>query len=265
MAVLVSPSLEDARRELVKGLEAQKMVVVMATCTVSYSGRTGSQLGEGDRLIILKEDGCVLIHRGRDYQPVNWQPSGCVIQAQIQHDHLIVKAVRPSPLESLIIQASEIQLIATFHLKDDAEFVLRASEEEMQKAILVQPDIVEPGLQIVDFEKRVEPGFVDVYAVDSAGNTVVIEIKKDPAGLSAVKQLAEYLKYIQASGGKRVRPILVAPSLSKGTQPVLVKMGIEFKQLTLQKSIEILQKRAKSNQKGLKGWLEGFSPERRRQ
>ena len=256
MTVLVTPSLEDAHRELVKGLETRKMILMVMDCSVNYSGRTGSRLGEGERLIILKEDGCVMVHRSRDYQPVNWQPSGCVVQAQIEHQHLVVKAVRPNPLESLTINAKKVGLLATFHLNDEAEFVLQASEEDMQRAILLQPEIIEAGLQITDFEKRVEPGFVDVYASDSAGNTVVIEIKKDSAGMPAIKQLSEYLKFIQPRNGKRLRPMIVAPSLSKGVLPVLVKMGVEFKQLSLQKSLEIVQKHTKSDQKALKGWIE---------
>jgi RecB family endonuclease NucS len=111
-------------------------------------------------------------------------------------------------------------------------------------------------LQIVDFEKKVPPGFVDVYAVDLSGNTVVIEIKKDPAGASAVKQIVEYLKYIQAPSGKRLRPIMVAPSLAKGVLPMMKKMGIEFRALTLQKSVETLQKHSKSDQSPLMGWFD---------
>ncbi len=256
MTVLVSPSLEDSRREVARALEDRKMILMVATCTVNYSGRTGSQLGQGERLIILKEDGCVLVHRGRDYQPVNWQPSGCVIRSQITDGRLLLKAVRPSPLESLSIDASKVQLLATVSLDDEAEFSLHATEEEMQKAILVQPDVVEPGLQIMDFEKKVLPGFVDVYAADSEGNTVVIEIKKDAAGVPAVKQLAEYLKHIRAPPGRRVRPILVAPSLAKGVQAVIAKAGIEFRQLSLQKSLEILRRHEESSQTALKGWLE---------
>jgi hypothetical protein len=38
------------------------------------------------------------------------------------------------------------------------------------------------------------------------------------------------------------------------------KLRIEFKPLTLQKSLETLQKHTKSDQKALKGWL-GQSPE----
>ena len=255
IGVLVSPSLEEAREELIRAFEARKMVVMVADCSVNYSGRTGSQLGRGERLMVFKEDGCVLVHRGRDYQPVNWQPSGCIFQSSIENGRLVVKAIRPTPLESLTITAETMHLLASFHLKDEAEFFLHASEEDMQRAILVEPDIIETGLKIVDFEKKVVPGFVDVYALDREGNTVVIEIKKDPAGFPAIKQLSEYLKHLHATPGRKLRPIIVAPSLAKGTQPVLAKMGIEFKQLALQRAAEVLQSHARSDQRVLKSWL----------
>jgi len=253
--VRVSPSLEEAHEELVRAFEARKMVVMVAECSVNYSGRTGSQLGNGERLIVLKEDGCVLVHRGRDYQPVNWQPSGCIFQSQVEKGTLVVKAIRPTSLESLTIVTENMHLLASFHLKDEAAFSLHATEEDMQRAILVQPDLIEAGLKIVDFEKKVAPGFVDIYALDREGNTVVIEIKKDPAGFPAIKQLSEYLKHLQPAPGRRLRPIIVAPSLAKGAQPVVAKMGIEFKQLGLQKAAEVLQSHASSDQKVLKGWL----------
>jgi RecB family endonuclease NucS len=255
MPVLVSPELDQARSELVKALEARMMVTMVANCTVSYSGRTGSNMGEGERLVVLKGDGCVLVHRGRDYQPVNWQPSGCVFQTRIENRRLILKAVRPSPLETLTIEIDRIEFLAAFRLRDEAEFVLHSSEEEMQKAILAEPGLIERGLRVIDFEKKVAPGFVDVYGIDSEGNTVVIEIKKDPAGSAAVKQLFEYLKYLSPAEGKKLRPIIVAPSLAKGVLPTVEKMKIEFKPLTLRKSLETLQKHAKSDQKALKGWL----------
>jgi endonuclease len=256
MTVMVSPALEEARQQLVKGLEARMMVIMIISCSIVYSGRTSSDLGEGERLVILKEDGCVLVHRRSNYQPVNWQPSGCVFQTRIENRRLIIKAVRPSPLETLTLTVSRVEFLGTFRLGDEAKFLLHASEEEMQKAILAEPSLVEPGLQIVDFEKKVAPGFVDVYAIDSKGNTVVIEIKKDPAGISSVKQLAEYLGYIQTPAGKKLRPIIVAPSLAKGVLPMVKKMGFEFKPLTLQRSLETLQRLSKSDQSALKGWFE---------
>jgi endonuclease len=255
MTVLVSPGISEARAEIEAGIESRKLVIMVAACSVTYSGRAGSQLGEGDRLIILKKDGCALVHRGQDYHPVNWQPSGCVIKASIIDGTLVVKAVRPSPLESLIVTARQVQFLGTFQLDDKAEFQMHASEEDMQRAIILEPEIVEPGFKIVDFEKKVPPGFVDVYGVDSEGNTVVIEIKKDPAGFPALKQLLEYLKYLEPASGKKLRPFIVAPSLAKGVHPHLSKNGIEHRQLTLQKSAEIIRKHSRSDQKALRNWL----------
>src|SRR5260370_33031576 len=200
------------------------MVTMVANCTVSYSGRTGSDMGEGQRLVVLEGEWCVLIHRGRDYPPVNWQPSGCVFQTRIESGRLILKAVRPSPLETLTIEVDRVGFLAAFHLKDEAEFILHSSEEEMQKAILAEPGLVEQGLRVIDFEKKVAPGFVDVYGIDSQGNTVVIEIKKDPAGTAAVKQLAEYLKDPSPAGGKKPRLNVAAPSLAKGVLPIAATM-----------------------------------------
>jgi endonuclease len=254
--MLNSPSLGDAHAALVTSLESRMMIVIVASCEVHYSGRTGSHLGEGQRLIIIKEDGCVLIHRSADYRPVNWQPGGGIVQAQLSKDRLVVRAVRPSPLESLNISINTVDLFASFRLLDEAEFQLHASEEDMQKAIVYQPSIIEAGLEVVEYERHVEPGFVDIYAVDRKGNSVVIEIKKDPAGVSAVKQLAEYLKYIQPKPGRKLRPIIVAPSLAKGAQTLISKMGFEYKQLSLQKCVEVLRRQAVSErQQMLKGWL----------
>src|SRR5438132_4440036 len=118
MVVLVSPGLDEARLELGKALEARMMVTMVANCTVSYSGRTGSDIGEGERLIVLKGDGCVLVHRDRDYQPINWQPSGCVFQTRIEGVRLLVKAVRPITLETPNIEIYMINFLSAFRWKE---------------------------------------------------------------------------------------------------------------------------------------------------
>src|SRR5207244_8424798 len=132
MVVLVSPGLDEARLELGKALEARMMVTMIANCTISYSGRTGSYIGEGERLIVLKGDGCVLVHRSRDYQPVNWQPSGCVFQTRIESGRLLVKDVRPSPLETLTIEMDRIEFIRSFNLKEEAVFLILSLMEDIQ-------------------------------------------------------------------------------------------------------------------------------------
>src|SRR5207245_10505276 len=119
MVVLVSPGLDEARLELGKALEARMMVTMIANCTISYSGRTGSYIGEGERLIVLKGDGCVLVHRSRDYQPGNWQPSGCVFRTRIESGRLLWKAVGPSTLETLTIEMDRSEFVTKYNVKDE--------------------------------------------------------------------------------------------------------------------------------------------------
>src|SRR5207245_3867500 len=113
------------------------------------------------------------------------------------------------------------------------------------------------GVERIEYERRVDPGLVDIDGVDTKGNAVVSEIKKDPAGVSAVKQLAEYLKYIQPRPGRKLRPMIVAPGLAKGAQTVLAKMGVEYKQLSCQKCAVVSSRQSISeSQQMLKGWLQ---------
>src|SRR5260370_16929906 len=108
------PSIDQARSEIEAGIESRRLVAMVATCSVSYSGRAGSQLGKEDRLIILKRDGCALGHRSQDYHPVNWQPSGCIIKATTTEPTLLCNAIPPTPLETSPLTPPQAHLLPTF-------------------------------------------------------------------------------------------------------------------------------------------------------
>jgi endonuclease len=49
------------------------MRLVVARCSVEYSGRLGARLPEAVRLLMFKADGSVLVHcDGGGYKPLNW-------------------------------------------------------------------------------------------------------------------------------------------------------------------------------------------------
>ncbi|MCJ7725899.1 MAG: endonuclease NucS, partial [Acidimicrobiia bacterium] len=49
------------------------MRLVIARCSVDYSGRLSAHLPPAVRLIMVKADGCVAIHAdGGAYKPLNW-------------------------------------------------------------------------------------------------------------------------------------------------------------------------------------------------
>jgi RecB family endonuclease NucS len=112
----------------------------------------------------------------------------------------------------------------------------------MHRAILLRPELIEDGFKPISWEKKVEPGFVDVYGMDKMGRLVVIEVKRKTAGKEAVLQLAKYIDAIKVKADRQIRGVLVAPGLGKDVQAMLVSMGLEFKGLDPKKCAEILKK-----------------------
>jgi RecB family endonuclease NucS len=153
---------------------------------------------------------------------------------------LEIHAVRRKPAESVRVFFDKIHMVSTLTLKDSGEFALYASEEDMQKAILLEPSILEEGFKPISFEKRVEPGFVDIYGIDKSGKLVVVEIKRKTAGKEAALQLAKYIDAIKTKANREVRGILVAPAIAKDVQRLLATLGLEFKSLNPKKCAEIL-------------------------
>jgi hypothetical protein len=198
----------------------------------------------------------ILVHRPKGYEPVNWQPSGSIIRVRIskkeikdglQVRRLEINSLRRKPLESLKIVFKKIYFIGVFNLLDSGKFSLYASEEDMQKAIVTNPELIESGFRVIAYEKQVEPGFVDVYGIDKTGRFVVIEIKRKTAGKTAVLQLERYIQAINNPPTNKIRAILVAPKIAKGVHHLITTLGIEFKQLDPKKCAEILNRVNKEN------------------
>jgi RecB family endonuclease NucS len=112
----------------------------------------------------------------------------------------------------------------------------------MQKAILIDPTLVEDGFKPISYEKKVEPGFVDVYGVDKNGKLLVVELKRVTAGKNAALQLAKYIEYVKTVSNRELRGMLVAPRLAKGVQTILTSMGLEFKALEPKTCADVLRR-----------------------
>lgn len=242
MAILENPTLEKAA-EFIKGaVSERKALILVGNCWVDYTGRARSKLEPGERIVMIKEDGSVLVHRPSGYEPVNWQPAGCLFQTHVKGETLLVRAVRRKPVESVNISFDKLYLLSAMRLIDRGEFSLHASEADMQRAILVDPSLFEEGFKPISYEKKVEPGFVDVYGVDSDGKLVVVELKRKKAGRDAVLQLAKYVDYVKTMANRELRGVLVAPRLAKGAQTILNSLGLEFKALEPKRCAQVLRR-----------------------
>lgn len=238
--VLESPEVEEAAEIVRQALSARRVLLITGNCWVDYHGRASSKLEPGERIVMIKEDGSVLVHRPSGYEAVNWQPPGCIFHTSVKDNVLQINAIRRKPSESVKLFFDRIFLVSAQSLVDDGRFSLYASEEDMQRAILVEPSLLEPNFKPITYEKKVEPGFIDVYGIDGDGRFLVVEIKRRTAGRQAALQLARYVDSIKDMVNREVRGILVAPRLGKGVQRLLETLNLEFKALSPKRCAKVL-------------------------
>jgi RecB family endonuclease NucS len=240
--VLVNPKMTEAAATIEKAFAAKRTLIVAGNCTVRYAGRASSTLEAGERLLIIKGDGALLVHRPVGYEPVNWQPSGSIFHVQVEDGDLEIHGVRQKPRESVTVTFNSVFMVSSLNLADSGEFLLHASEEDMHRAILLKPSLLEEGFKPISYEKHVEPGFVDIYGEDRDGNLVVVEVKRKTAGKEAALQLARYIDAIKTKANRELRGVLAAPSLGKDVQRLLATLGLEFRALDPKKCAEVLKK-----------------------
>ncbi len=241
MKLRINPSLEETEEFLNENIAKKRFIILLGSCKVDYIGRAKSTLTQGERVILIKRDGSVLIHKGTGYQPVNWQPPPCTVSAKREGDSLKVTALRIKPLEKLEIHFSKINLVLAFHLQDEGVFDLLLQEEVMKKAVLTKPEILEQGFKPLETEKRINSGFIDLYGLDREGKPVIVEFKRRKAEKEDVDQLLTYVAEMESKGKRKIRGVLVAPSISKPAYALVQKNNLEFKKLTPKECQEMMK------------------------
>jgi RecB family endonuclease NucS len=246
LKVLTHPTLAEAAILIEKSFSQRRTLLIAGNCHVHYSGRASSTLEPGERLLIIKSDGSLLVHRPVGYEPVNWQPAGGAFHVQMKDDGLEVYCVRHKPRENVRVTFAEIFLVSSLSLLDAGDFLLHASEDDMHRAILLKPDLLEEGFKPISWEKHVQPGFVDIYGEDRLGKLVIVEVKRKTASKEAALQLAKYVEPIKAKNNRQVRAVLAAPGLGKDVQRLLATLGLEYKTLDPKICAEVLKRASTS-------------------
>lgn len=228
--VRTHPDPETAEVALEDALDRGALVTVFGRCTVTYDGRASSTLGPGDRHVMLKPDGTVLVHTDESQQPVNWQPPGCTHDVDRQDGDLRIVSHRTTPEERLAITFAEVTQISAFDVVDSEELSLEGTEEDLRQRILDDPDLVENGFVPRATERATPAGAVDVYGEDADGRPVVVELKRRRVGPEAAGQLRRYVDALNRDlhADASVRGILVAPSVTDRARGLLAENGLEF-------------------------------------
>ncbi|WP_273837535.1 endonuclease NucS [Halococcus sp. PRR34] len=230
---VTNPTAEDALKRVESGFKQNAMLTLVGRCEVDYDGRASSYLPPGERLVILKPDGTLLVHRTEQRTPVNWQPPGCTHTAHLDDDQLIVHSTRSTPSEEVTITFETVLQLSIMELDDSPDLVLEGSEEDLRQRILTEPDILEKGFTPQMTERETAAGAVDIYGKDADDVPTVVELKRRRVGPDAVSQLHRYVDALdrELPVERSIRGILVAPSVTDRAERLLAEENLEFVEL----------------------------------
>ncbi|HEX6763482.1 MAG TPA: endonuclease NucS [Gaiellaceae bacterium] len=210
------------------------MRLIVARCEVTYTGRLTAYLPESTRLLMLKDDGSVLVHADAGgYKPLNWMTPPTVLE---QGDGSIVVRKRAGRSEDrLEIRLAEVLSDVTHDMGEAAGLQKDGVERDLQLLLADQPGQVEEGLRLVKREWPTEVGPVDLMCRDADGAWVAVEIKR-VGTIDAVEQLTRYLDCIRVDparsacrgilAAQAIKPQAVALAESRGIGCVEVDLGV---------------------------------------
>jgi len=199
------------------------MRLVIARCTVDYSGRLTAHLPEATRLIMVKADGTLAIHSdGNASKPLNW-----MIAPNVVETHEDRWEVTNSKGERLTIWIQEILEDVTHELGDDPGLVKDGVEAHLQELLAASPDLLEEGLTLIRREYPTDIGPVDLLCADVNEATVAIEVKRR-GEIDGVEQLSRYLERLDNDVRLApVRGIFAAQTITPQARVMAEARGIE--------------------------------------
>ncbi len=225
-------------------LKRNETVVFGCTCSIRYSGRAESFLGEGDRIVVIKSDNTLLVHQPMGTAPINYMKPGTGYQAHIDSNRLVLKAANIPEKENMEITIHRIHFFNAHKLADGQVISVAGTEEDMSNMIYDNPGLIEKGFRPVSREEQTKYGFIDVLGTDRDGVLTVVECKRYTADLAAVTQLRRYVEKICASKGiTKVRGILAAPKISFNAEQMLKDWGYSFVAVKPPKYLEEFDKK----------------------
>ena len=177
------------------------MRLVIAKCSVDYAGRLSAHLPLANRLLMLKNDGSILVHSdGGSYKPLNWMSPPCSIVIlepdEIQADAGITqiwKVTQKKTDDVLIVSIYEVEHDSAHDLGVDPGLIKDGVEAHLQKLLAEQIDLLGDGHTLVRREYMTAIGPVDILARDHVGAAVAVEIKRR-GDIDGVEQLTRYLE-----------------------------------------------------------------------
>jgi endonuclease len=176
------------------------MRLMVARCSIKYSGRLSTYLPEATRLLMIKADGTFLVfsdHGSQSVKPLNWMTPPTVIEES--PGLMVVRRRGGSSEDRVEIEIAEVVSDVTHEMgspEADVALTKDGVETHLQELLAAQPQWCGEGLRLVRREWPTDIGPVDLMCRDDGDGWVAVEIKR-VAGIEAVEQLTRYLERIR--------------------------------------------------------------------
>jgi hypothetical protein len=170
------------------------MRLIVARCSVEYSGRLSARLPENLRLVMLKADGSVLVHADAGgYKPLNWMTPPTVVDEE--DGRIVVRKLKGE--DRLDIELVEVLSDVTHAMDfDAAQLEKDGVEADLQVLLAEAPSWCGEGFRLVRREWPTDIGPVDLMCRDDDDGWIAVEIKR-VGTIDAVEQLCRYLERIR--------------------------------------------------------------------
>ncbi|MEU1971768.1 endonuclease NucS [Microbacterium sp. NPDC019599] len=218
------------------------MRLVIARCSVDYTGRLTAHLPLATRLLVHKGDGSLLVHSdGGSYKPLNWMSPPCTLTVEEPDAEAtgagIVELWRVTHAktgDALLVRIHEVIHDSSHELGIDPGLVKDGVEADLQRLLAEQVDVIGDDLALVRREFPTAIGPVDlmlrrveVELASGAVRHVAVEVKRR-AGIDAVEQLTRYLELLNRDPHLApVRGVLAAQSIAPQAKTLAGDRGID--------------------------------------
>src|SRR4051794_31500885 len=188
------------------------MRLIVARCEVTYSGRLNAFLPESTRLLMLKDDGSVLVHADAGgYKPLNWMTPPTVIEDG--GDVVVVRKRAGRSEDRLEIRLIDVLSDVRHDMGEAARLEKDGVERDLQLLLADDPTHIAEDLRLVKREWPTEIGPVDLMCRDVDDGWVAVEIKR-VGTIDAVEQLTRYLDCIRRDPARaNCQGVLVAQTI----------------------------------------------------
>jgi len=210
------------------------MRLVIARCAVDYSGRLSAHLPLATRLLMLKNDGSILVHSDSgSYKPLNWMNPPCTIVVEepsaeaAEFGVIEVWKVQQKKTEDVLkVSIHEIIADVAHELGEDPGLIKDGVEAHLQVLLAEQITLVHEDAVLVRREYMTAIGPVDILARDSKGS-IAVELKRR-GDIDGVEQLTRYLELMNRDPLLApVRGVFAAQEIKPQARKLAEDRGIE--------------------------------------